>query len=192
LRKDEVRRRARALGLPARERPDSQDLCFLPAGGMERFLRERCPDALRPGPVLHVSGDRLGTHRGAAAFTIGQRRGLGIAHSEPLYVVGLDPARNAVIVGERPHALRDRVDVRGLNWVSIPPPDGPLTTEVQVRSTHRAAEARVTPAGDGRATVEFREPQEAPCPGQVAAFFSGDVLLGAGTISEAQRMGDRP
>jgi len=180
-----VRRRARELGLPVHDKPGSQDLCFLPEGDYRAFLREHCPEAFRPGPILHVSGRELGTHEGVAAFTVGQRRGLGIAHAEPLYVVALWPEQNAVIVGERGYLLRRTIEVSDVNWFLDGPPSEPAAAQVKIRYNHPAAEARVTALGDGRALVEFAEPVEAPCPGQSAVFYRGDELLGGGTIESS-------
>jgi tRNA-specific 2-thiouridylase len=183
--KDEVREMARRMNLPVHGKPGSQDLCFLPDGKYREFLRAECPDAFRPGPVLHVSGKRLGRHEGIADYTVGQRRGLGIAHAEPLYVVGFRPGENAVVVGERRHVLRDEVILDEVNWLSVEPPRGPVEATVKIRYNHPGAEARVIPEGDGRVRVAFTEPQEAPCPGQAAVFYCGTAVLGGGTIESA-------
>ena len=181
LDKPQVRRRAAALGLPVHDKPGSQDLCFLPRGDYRGFLREHCPQALRPGPVVHVSGRVLGTHEGVAAFTVGQRRGLGIAHGRPLYVVALRPEENTVVVGERECLLRRSIEVADVNWLPAAPP-GPVESQVKIRYNHPPAPARVTPLAGGRALVEFDAPAEAPCPGQSAVFYRDEVLLGGGVI----------
>ncbi len=179
--KDEVRRIARERALPVHDKPASQDLCFLPDGRYREFLRERCPQAFRPGPIMHVSGRVLGEHEGIAGFTVGQRRGLGVAHSEPLYVVEVRPEENAVVVGEREHVMREEILVGGVNWIAAPP-EGALSALVRIRYNHPGGRAELTPAGDGRVRVRFAEPQQAPCPGQAAVFYDGDLVLGGGTI----------
>jgi tRNA-specific 2-thiouridylase len=185
LTKGEVRRLAAEHALPAYEKPDSQDLCFVPQGEYRDILRARCPRAFRPGPIVHVSGRVLGEHGGIASFTVGQRRGLGIAHGEPLYVVALRRADNAVVVGERHHVMRRRLEVSGVNWVSVPPPSAALPARVRIRYNHAGARAEVAPMDGGGAFVTFEKPQEAPCPGQAAVFYRDDVLLGGGTIEDA-------
>jgi len=179
--KPQVRRCAAELGLPVHDKPGSQDLCFLPRGDYRAFLRKHCPQVLRPGPVVHVSGRVLGAHEGVAAFTVGQRRGLGIAHGEPLYVVALRPEENTVIVGEREHLLSRSVEVVDVNWIA-PPPTETVSAQVKIRYNHPPAAARVTALAGGRALVEFTSPAEAPCPGQSAVFYRDEVLLGGGVI----------
>ncbi|KPK66222.1 MAG: hypothetical protein AMK73_00640 [Planctomycetes bacterium SM23_32] len=185
LSKEDVRRMARERGLPVHDKPGSQDLCFLPQGEYREFLRARCPDAFRPGPIVHVSGAVLGEHGGIAGFTVGQRRGLGIARGRPLYVVALRPEEDAVIVGEKKHVMRRDALVRDLNWVSIPGPRESLSANAKIRYNHPGAPATVEPLGDGRVRVRFVAPQEAPCPGQAAVFYRGDGLLGGGTIEDS-------
>jgi len=185
--KAEVRRMARSRQIPVHDRPDSQDLCFLTNARYTELLRERCPEAFRPGPIVHVSGAVLGEHEGIAAYTLGQRRGLGIAHREPLYVVELRTADNTVVVGEKEHVYRDSIIVGDVNWMAYPeaPPE-PLTAKVKIRYNHPGPPATIRPEGNGRVRVDFDEKQEAPCPGQTAVFYREGVLLGGGTIEESR------
>ncbi len=182
--KDEVRRRAHDAGIPVHNRPDSQDLCFLASGHYRDFLAGRAPEAFRPGPIVHVSGEVLGRHNGIASYTIGQRRGLGIAHSEPLYVVLLSSADNAVIVGEERYLLRTRLTVGQINWMAVPRPAEPLCARVRIRYNHPGSEARIVPLTGGWVRVEFAEPERAPAPGQAAVFYRDGLVLGGGTIEE--------
>jgi len=184
--KDDVRRKAAALGLAAHDRPDSQDLCFLADGGYRAFLRRRCPQAFTPGPLVHVDGAVLGTHDGLGAYTVGQRRGIGIAWSAPLYVVALRPEDNAVVVGEHVHLFQKSVRVRDVNWLSVAQPGEPIRATVRIRYRHPGAPAVVAPLPEGAALVTFDEPQDAPCPGQTAVFYDGPVLLGGGTIDSVE------
>lgn len=179
--KKDARRIARELELPVHDKPKSQDLCFLPDGKYREFLRAECPDALRPGPLVHVSGKVIGQHEGIAAYTVGQRRGLGIAHAEPLYVIGFRLEDNAVVVGERQHTLSSQITVEDVNWLVDPPQDA-LSARVKIRYNHPGADAEVRPMRNGQARVVFDEPQEAPCPGQAAVFYQDDLVLGGGTI----------
>jgi len=180
--KEQVRSLARRYGLPVHDKPGSQDLCFVPPGRYREFLRERCPEAFRPGPIVHVRGEVLGEHRGIGGYTVGQRRGLGIGHSEPLYVVAVRPQENAVVVGEKRHVLRQEMTVEDINWVSVPPPEAPLSATVRIRYNHAGAAAQIVPDGSGAVRARFEAPQEAPTPGQAAVFYAGDLLLGGGTI----------
>ncbi len=180
--KPQVRALARQLRLPVHDRPKSQDLCFLTDGDYRPLLARCCPSALEPGPILHVSGKELGRHDGIGLFTVGQRRGLGIAHPEPLYVVQLDVDRNAVIVGEGRHLMREKISVSEINWMHTPRPSGPFPAQVKIRYNHVPAPAGLLPQADGSVTVEFRTPQKACCPGQSAVFYNESTVLGGGII----------
>lgn len=180
-----VRRLARELDLPVHDKPGSQDLCFLPGGDYRNYLQRHRPRAFRPGLVVHVSGEVLGEHEGLPGYTVGQRRGIGIAHPEPLYVVGFRAEENALVVGERPHLMKRALTVRDVNWMRTTPA-GPTRARVAIRYNHGGTEARVEPLPDGRARVKFARPVEAPCPGQSAVFYEGDAVLGGGTIEQTQ------
>ena len=182
--KAKVRELARKLQLQVHDKPKSQDLCFLPDGRYRDFLRARCPAAFQPGPIVDASGKVMGRHDGIGSYTVGQRRGLGIAHPEPLYVLAVRPTENAVVVGERERLLRSTMLVGETNWMAVEPPQEVLGARVKIRYNHRGAEAELIPEGDGRIRVEFAEAQEAPCPGQSAVFYRGDAVLGGGTIEK--------
>ena len=180
--KDEVRRMARRRGLPVHDKPSSQDLCFLPGGGYRNLLREQCPELFRPGEIMHVSGEVLGRHAGIAGYTVGQRKGLGVAWVEPLYVVALDAESNRVVVGEKEHVLRREFTAAELNWLALSDPSVPFRAKVRIRHRHRPALAWVEPLESDRVRVKFDEPQEAPAPGQAAVFYDGETVLGGGFI----------
>jgi len=182
--KEEVRVLASELGVPRRDRPPSQDLCFLAEGTYRQVLRRECPELLVSGEIVHVSGEVLGRHEGIAGYTVGQRRGLKVAWSEPLYVVTLEPETHRVIVGEKEHVVRDALEAAEVNWVSSTAPREPLRAEVRIRHRHRAASATVEPQGRGRVQVRFDAPQEAPTPGQAAVWYRGGCVLGGGTIEK--------
>lgn len=179
--KGEVRRRAADLGMRVADKPDSQDLCFLGGSGPRDFLKTHAPDAMRPGNFVDVDGAVLGSHDGAAGFTIGQRRGLGVAVGEPRYVVSVDTGESTVVLGRREDLLASGCTVTGVGLIA--PMEGPIEGSVQVRYRSEAAPALVTPAGDGGWVVEFTDPVEAVTPGQAAVLYRGDEVIGGGTIS---------
>jgi tRNA-specific 2-thiouridylase len=171
--KAEVRTEAAALGLRTAEKPESMEVCFITRGGREQFLADR--GVMRSGPVLDGSGRILGHHDGAAAFTIGQRRGLGVAAGERRYVIDVDAARNAVTVGPFEDLLRHEVQLGGLTFVAGEPPPPDETVLVQVRAHGTAFGGNIK--GD---VVRFAQPQPRVAPGQVVALYRGDTLLGGG------------
>ncbi|MGC9529178.1 MAG: tRNA 2-thiouridine(34) synthase MnmA [Candidatus Bipolaricaulaceae bacterium] len=175
LAKAQIRELAAQLGLTAAGLAESQDLCFAPQG-VGRLLGED-----RPGPILDLEGRRLGEHRGLAHYTVGQRRGLGIASPRPLYVVALHPGRNAVIVGPESALYARVLEAADLHWISGRPPGPEFSAHVQIRYRAAAAAAQVTVTGD-RARVTFQQPQRAVTPGQAAVFYAGDRVVGGGTI----------
>ncbi len=196
-RKPQIREIAQASGLLTAAKPDSQEICFVPdrdyAGFISRHAGEINPDFLPVlnrqtvrGPILNREGVEVGRHEGTFRFTVGQRRGLGVADRRPLYVVRLDPARNAVVVGYREDLFSRGLTARQLSWVSGRFPDRPVEAEVKIRSRHRQAKAWITVRPDGdaghRAEVEFESPQMAVTPGQAAVFYQGDRVLGGGWI----------
>ena len=171
--KAEVRAEAAALGLRTAEKAESMDVCFITKGGRERFLAQR--GVMRPGEIVDESGRVLGRHDGAAAYTIGQRRGLGVAAGERRYVLDVDASRGAVTVGPFEGLLRDEVRVDGLTFVAGEPPAPTETVLVQARAHGTPFEGRLD--GD---VVRFARPQPRVAPGQVVAFYDGDTLLGGG------------
>ncbi|MGH7352960.1 MAG: tRNA 2-thiouridine(34) synthase MnmA [Candidatus Rokuibacteriota bacterium] len=183
LTKDEVRERARRLGLVTADKPESQEICFVPDDDYRGFLRRRDPETFRPGPIVDIEGRRLGTHAGLAAYTVGQRKGLGLASGRALYVVDLDPAANRVTVGPGESLERDRLVATGTNFIACEPPAGPLRVEARIRHGHRPAPATVRSLGEGIAEVVFDEPQRAVSPGQSVVWYQGDLVVGGGVIA---------
>jgi tRNA-specific 2-thiouridylase len=184
LDKAAVREHARALGLATAEKPESQELCFVPdgdtAGAVERLRPERAPGR---GDVVDAAGRRLGGHAGVHRYTVGQRRGLGIPANEPLYVTALDPARNRVVVGGLASLEAHSARIEGASWIAGEAPAGPLEARVRIRYRHAGAPAKVEATPDGGARVAFHEPVRALAPGQAAVFYDGDRVLGGGWIA---------
>jgi tRNA-specific 2-thiouridylase len=185
MRKDEVRTIASGRGLPNADKPDSQDICFVPDGDYREFVRREAGDTGRPGDIIDTRGRVLGRHTGLASYTVGQRRGLGISSARPLYVIALDAAANRVIVGEDDEQYRGALLAERVNWVSIGEPVAPLEAVARIRSTHKGAPATVVALPGRRMRVLFREPQRAITPGQAVVLYHDDLLLGGGFISEA-------
>ena len=185
LSKEEVRCLAAARDLPTAAKPESMDICFVPDGRYVDFVRRESGDAGAAGEIVDTAGRLLGRHRGIAHYTVGQRKGLGIAGGRRLYVVALDPAGNRVIVGEEGEQYRAGLLAERANWVSIPEPAAPFEALARIRSAHHGAEATVEPLASGRLRVRFREPQRAVTPGQAVVLYDGDVVLGGGFIAEA-------
>jgi tRNA-specific 2-thiouridylase len=182
LTKDEVRAAAREAGLPVADRPESQDVCFVPDGDIAGFIATRLPSALEPGPIEDLDGRVLGEHRGIARFTVGQRSGLGLARPRPTYVVRIDARRNALVVGDDDDLYSATLIADGLSWVAGESPTGEFRTRAKVRYAADPAPAAVAVDGD-EARVSFDEPQRALAPGQAVVFYDGDRVLGGGTIT---------
>jgi tRNA-uridine 2-sulfurtransferase len=180
--KADVRAQAAARGLASADRPESQDICFVPNGDYRNLLREEAPASLRPGPIVDLAGRELGQHHGLPLYTVGQRRGLGLGGGQPLYVVELDVARNALIVGPPEAILRDRLLVDGVSFVDGAWPNEPFDCSVQVRAHAEAAPATVTPLAEGRLDVRLKAPLKAITPGQAAVLYADDRVLGGGRI----------
>lgn len=186
--KDDVLQWARSSGFHNELPKESQEICFIPSGRYQEFLLERMQkpvDASR-GPIVDTHGNVLGEHNGLYAYTIGQRRGLGIASSAPYYVIELDVESNTVRVGRAQDLECSRLTVARLNWVSIDPPDCALSCTVRIRNQHRPAVAQVVPLSPELVQVTFEAPQRAIAPGQAAVFYDGEVLLGGGIIQKPE------
>jgi tRNA-specific 2-thiouridylase len=180
--KAEVREQARRLGLPVHDKPDSQEICFVPDGDYAAVLAARAPAALTPGPIVDEAGREVGRHPGYARYTVGQRRGLGALGPEPRYVTAVDAATATVRVGPRAATRSAGLLAGRATWHA--PLAGPARLEVQVRAHHRPVAAEVTPAGDGFA-ARFEAPVEAVTPGQAAVLYDGEVVVGGGWIERA-------
>jgi tRNA-specific 2-thiouridylase len=183
-RKEEVRRRARELGLRVHDKRESQEVCFLEGESYHSFLEQRLKGAIEPGPILDKFGKVLGTHRGITFHTIGQRRGLGLARGVPLYVIGIDREKNAIIVGEEKDIFADTFIVDSLNWIVPPRGESLPPVQVKIRYNHPGADAVLSWTENDEVEVKFNTPQKAITPGQAAVFYDGDTVLGGGWIKK--------
>ncbi len=184
--KAEVRRIAAELGLTVADKPDSQEICFV-SGDYAELLRQRRPAALRPGKILDSAGNVLGGHDGVGHFTVGQRRGLGVAAGVPMYVTRIDPAGATVTIGPREEAMSSHLSASGANWhVPTPPVGAELEAAVQIRYSHQGAPARVRVTWGECFEVDFAAPVMAVTPGQAAVIYQGQRLLGGGWIDAAK------
>lgn len=186
--KSEVRQLALSLGLPVAEKPDSQEICFVPNGDYAAFIaaylkEQGLSQPPAEGPIVDSSGKKLGEHSGVHHFTVGQRRGLNVAAGQPLYVIETNPATRQITVGAGDSLLKSSFRVSGLNWISLPPTPEPIRAHVRIRNRHSPAPATITATGDlTTATITFDQPQRAITPGQAAVFYQDELVIGGGWI----------
>jgi tRNA-specific 2-thiouridylase len=183
LDKEAVRAHARRLGLVTAEKPESQEICFVPDDDYRGFLRRRDPALFRPGPIVDRVGRVLGGHAGVAGYTVGQRRGLGLGQGSALYVTDIDPEANRLTVGPATDLERDRLMASHVNFIACEPPRGPLRVDARIRHSHRPAPATVVAVGEDEAEVVFDTPQRAVTPGQSVVWYRGDLVVGGGVIA---------
>lgn len=183
LRKSETRQIAARQGFAVAHKPDSQDLCFAPDGDYAAAAERALGRTFVPGDFVDAEGRVLGRHAGIGRYTLGQRRGLGISNEAPLYVCGIEPAENRVVLGG-PEALLSRtLEANDFNWIAGRAPDGPLRARAKVRYRQPEQPATVTPTGPDSVRVVFDEAQRAITPGQIVVLYDGDIVLGGGTIT---------
>ena len=188
--KAEVRELARGFELPVSEKPDSQEICFVPGDDYKAFLTAYQKDQGQPvpsrdGELVDTAGKVLAHHSGIHNFTVGQRKGLGVSSPNPLYVLKMDAAENRVTVGPESDLWGSTAQLRDVNWIAFDAPAAPVRAEVRIRYRHTPAQATITPVqatGGARAEVRFDEPQRAITPGQAAVFYRGDLVVGGGWI----------
>lgn len=180
--KTEIRRIAESFGLPTASRPDSQDLCFLAGEDYRGFLQRNAAEMLRPGEIVTRDGQVVGHHNGLPNYTIGQRKGLGVASPVPLYVLGKDAATNTVIVGAQDELGMSELTTKDVNWIRGEAPTEPFRAEVKIRYTARPAWAWITPLSGGQTRVQFDAPARDVTAGQAAVFYVEEEVLGGGII----------
>jgi tRNA-specific 2-thiouridylase len=181
LSKASVRAEAARLGLPVADKPESQEICFIPAGDYASFVESRTT-AVKPGAIVDQRGQQLATHAGVHRFTVGQRKGLGVSAHSPLYVLRIDADSGTVLVGPRSALDRTTFTASAANWISREPSVDWLPASAQIRHRHTPAGGRLRQIGDRRVEFTFDEPQPAVTPGQAAVFYDGDIVVGGGWI----------
>ncbi len=184
--KPQVRELARRFGLPVAERPESQDLCFLGNGDYREFLHRNAPDVVKPGVIYNTAGQRIGEHQGLAYYTIGQRKGLGVASPTPLYVIDKDIRQNALIVGSKDDLGGMELIAAQVKWVSGIAPAAPFRAEVKIRYKAQEAWAWATPIENQQVRIAFDQPLRDITPGQAAVLYDGEVCLGGGIIQPSR------
>jgi tRNA-specific 2-thiouridylase len=182
LTKKDVRTIAAKYALPVADKEESQEICFVPDKDYAKLLNDRIPEAFRPGPILDLEGRVLGEHDGIIHFTVGQRKGMGIAAAHPLYVISIDAEKNAIVVGTNEGLYRSRLEAAEPNFIAIDKLAGPMTVQAKIRYKHAEANATISPLDSGCIWVEFEKPQRAITPGQAVVFYDGDGVVGGGTI----------
>lgn len=190
LKKTEVRRKAAQLGLAVADKPESQEICFVTGNNYRGFLQERVPPGkIKPGPFLTTSGKRVGTHKGLPYYTVGQRRGLGLALGYPVYVVALDPERNAVIIGTEDEIYASGLIAKNNNFISIEELKKPIKVEAKIRYSAPPAPAVIDKLPDGRVRLRFERPQRAITPGQSVVYYQDPKVVGGGIIDQVEHSG---
>lgn len=182
--KDKTRKAAKKLKLMTFNTISSQDICFIQDKSYAEYIKKKTHVEIREGDIVDKNGKIFGRHKGIPYYTIGQRRGLGIAHKEPLYVTGIDRLSNRIIVGNKQDVLKKSLIAHRLNWIAIKGIDKPLHFEAKIRYNQKMQPATVTPIGGEQVRVDFDSPQEAPTPGQAVVFYSRGIVIGGGWIKE--------
>lgn len=185
--KVETRRLAREFGLAVADKPDSQEICFVPDDDYQAFLGEKAPASLKPGDIIDTHGNVVGRHKGLPLYTVGQRKGLGLAAGRPFYVVALDAERNQVVVGDNADVFASGLIAGDLNLIAFDTLPARFSASVKIRYGAREAPAVLTLLGDGQVRIIFESPQRAITPGQSAVFYEGDIVLGGGIINDVIR-----
>jgi len=187
LTKEETRQHARAWGLAVAEKPDSQEICFVPRGSYTDVVARFHPEAMRPGPTLDLQGRVVGEHQGLARYTIGQRRGLGVTASVPRYVVGVDRTRNALIVGDEDDLLCSELVASNVNWVAVPSLEMARPVTARLRHASRDVDATAFPGSHAsEVVVRFTQPQRAAAPGQAVVLYDGEQVIGGGLVTQSR------
>jgi len=185
--KVQTRQMARELNLSVADKPDSQEICFIPNDDYKSFLEEKSPAALKPGEIIDTHGKILGVHKGLPLYTVGQRKGLGIAAAKPLYVVALDNEKNALIVGSDEDVFASELIAGDLNYINVDSLTEPIALKAKIRYSAKEALATVVPQPNGTIHVRFNQPQRAITPGQSIVLYEGDCVFGGGIINQVIR-----
>ena len=182
--KTKTRETAKKLGLSVHDKKDSQEICFIEDNNYGRFLSERVPGAIFPGPIYNTEGVRVGMHKGIIFYTIGQRKGLGVQFGRPCYVLHIDPASNSIVVGEEKYLMGKELIAGHIKWISVPASTNDLRVKAKIRYNSKENEARVIPLPNDECRVIFKSPVKAITPGQSVVFYKNNIVLGGAIIKE--------
>lgn len=185
--KDRVREIAKEKELSVAEKEESQEICFIPDNDYREFLRERIPEEAKPGPILNKEGKVIGEHPGVIFYTIGQRSGIGVTSREPLYVIAINKENNSIVVGKKEDVYSDKLIASDTNFIAFNKLKEVIKVDAKIRYRHQASPATLIPLNGDEVYVEFHQPQLAITPGQAVVFYSGDTVIGGGTISKTER-----
>ena len=177
--------KAKQLGLPVHDKEESQEICFVEDDDYVRFLKETCPEAVKPGPILDKAGKVVGQHEGIAFYTLGQRKGIGAHKSLPKYVIKIDPVKNAVVIGDQEDTLGQELIAEQVNYVSGQAPAEPLNVAAKIRYNSPEVNARLEPLADNKVKVVFNQAQRSITAGQSVVFYKGDEVIGGGIINSS-------
>jgi tRNA-specific 2-thiouridylase len=183
--KKKTRELAKKMDIKTYDTVSSQDICFTQGGDYAEYIRKKTGLEMKSGDIVDIHGKVLGRHKGIPFYTIGQRRGLGIAGREPLYVTAIDIAQNRLVAGYKKDVFKKSLTAERVNWIAVDGIDKPLKVMAKIRYNHKKARATVTDTGGGLIRVDFDSPQESPTPGQAVVLYDGDIVLGGGWIKEA-------
>lgn len=181
--KEEIRKIAKEIGLDVANKPDSQEICFVPDNDYGKFIKKNIKNKIEPGDFVDTEGNILGKHKGIIYYTIGQRKGLGISLGKPAYVVDIIPEKNQVVLGENKDVFSFKLIAEDVNFIAFEKLTEPKKVQAKIRYSAKLAEAIIRPLDDDKVVVEFENAQRAITPGQAVVFYDGDVLVGGGTIS---------
>ncbi len=180
--KDEIRHIAEEIGLNVASKPDSQDICFVPDGDYDKFLKEYTGKTVPKGNFVTLDGEIIGQHQGITHYTVGQRKGLNLSMGRPVFVVAIRPETNEVVIGDAGNVFADSLEAIDLNFMAVDHIDGPTRVKAKIRYAHKGADATITIMDNGHLKCVFDEPQRAITPGQSVVFYQDDVVFGGGTI----------
>ena len=182
--KNKIRQLAERLNLPVAKKKESQEVCFIPDGNLSNFIREFTGKSFEQGEIIDQSGTVFGTHQGIIGYTIGQRKGLGIATGKPVYVTKINPANNTIIIGPDENLYHKTFTATGIHWFLPKEPRIPIQIKARIRYTHRPKSAQITPLGNNSVKVTFKKSQRAITPGQLAVFYDHDIVVGSAWIDQ--------
>ena len=187
--KAQTRELAAKYDLVTSNKPESQDICFIPDNDYRKFISEEAPKKIKKGPIVNLKGEKLGEHKGIPYYTIGQRKGLGISLGRPQYVVDIDIQKNAVIIGDKEDLLTHEFIAEDVNWIAFDSLDNSIEVDAKIRYNAEPVPSKIIPLPEqeGKVKVEFKEPEEAVAPGQAVVFYDGEMVVGGGTIKESCR-----